>query len=172
MAVCFKGAPFPQDIILTCGRWDVAYPLSPRQVKELLGERGASVDHSAVNRTARRAEHAATRVLTKAIRRHGVPETITIAGSEANATAIRRDHAGRGTAIAIRQVQSLHNGVAQEHGSVKRVTRRMLGFKSFEAAQGTLVGIELMHRLKKGPMVVEAGEESLTPAAQFYALAA
>jgi hypothetical protein len=48
----------------------------------------------------------------------------------------------------------------------------MLGFKPFEAAQGTLVGIELMHMLKKGQMVVEAGEESLTPAKQFYALAA
>jgi hypothetical protein len=35
-----------------------------------------------------------------------------------------------------------------------------------------LVGIELMHRLKKGQMVVEEGEESLTPAEHFYALAA
>jgi transposase-like protein len=33
---------------------------------------------------------------------------------------------------------------------VKRVTRPMLGFKSFEAAQGMLVGIELMHLIKKG----------------------
>ena len=28
MAVSFKGAHFPQDIILTCVRWYVAYPLS------------------------------------------------------------------------------------------------------------------------------------------------
>jgi hypothetical protein len=48
----------------------------------------------------------------------------------------------------------------------------MLGFKSFEAAQDTLVGIELMHKLKKRQMVVEAGEESLTAAALFYSLAA
>jgi putative transposase len=48
----------------------------------------------------------------------------------------------------------------------------MLGFKAFEAAQGTLAGIELMHRLKKGQMLVEARAESLTPAAQFYSLAA
>jgi hypothetical protein len=47
----------------------------------------------------------------------------------------------------------------------------MLGFKSFEAAQDTLVGIELMHKLKKRQMV-EAGEESLTAAALFYSLAA
>ncbi len=38
----------------------------------------------------------------------------------------------------------------------------MLGFKSFEAAHDTLVGIGLMHMIKKRQMVVEAGEESLT----------
>jgi putative transposase len=48
----------------------------------------------------------------------------------------------------------------------------MLGFKSFAAAQDTLVGIELMHMIKKRQLVVEEGDEGLTPAAQFYALAA
>jgi hypothetical protein len=50
--------------------------------------------------------------------------------------------------------------------------REPQGFKSFDAAQDTLVGIELMHMLKKRQMVVEAGEESRTAAALFYALAA
>ena len=36
----------------------------------------------------------------------------------------------------------------------------MLGFKSFDAAQGTLVGIELMHMIKKRQMVLEAGDEA------------
>ena len=70
------------------------------------------------------------RFLSKAIRRHGVPEKSTIDGSEANAAA-----------ISIRQVRHLNNLVEQDHRGVKRVTRPMLGFKSFEAAQGTLVGI-------------------------------
>jgi len=48
----------------------------------------------------------------------------------------------------------------------------MLGFKSFETAQDTLVGSELMHMIKKRQMVVEAGEESLTAAELFYSLAA
>jgi hypothetical protein len=48
----------------------------------------------------------------------------------------------------------------------------MLGFKSFEADQSTLVGIELMHMLRKGQMAIQEGAEKLTPAAQFYALAA
>jgi putative transposase len=55
---------------------------------------------------------------------------------------------------------------------VKRVTRPMLGFKSFEAAQCTLAGVELMHMLKKGQRMAEEGAEGLTPAAQFHALAA
>jgi hypothetical protein len=48
----------------------------------------------------------------------------------------------------------------------------MLGFKSFEAAQCTLAGVELMHMLKKKQTVVEDGEEGLTATDQFYALAA
>ena len=48
----------------------------------------------------------------------------------------------------------------------------MLGFKSFTAAQDTLVGIELMHMIKKRQMIMEAGDEGLTAAALFYSLAA
>ena len=66
----------------------------------------------------------------------------------------------------------LNNLVEQDHRGVKRVTRPMLGFKSFAAAQDTLVGIELMHMLKKQQLVVEEGDEGLTVAEQFYALAA
>ena len=48
----------------------------------------------------------------------------------------------------------------------------MLGFKAFDAAQGTLAGIELMHMIKKKQLVVEAGDEGLTAAEPFYSLAA
>ena len=227
MAVSFKGAHFPADIILTCVRWSVAYPLSTRYVEELMQERGVSVDHATVNRwiikyspqleaafhrrkrpvwrswrmdetyirvkgqwfylyravdktgqtidfllTEHRDEQAAKRFLTKAIRRHGVPAMITIDGSEANAAAIRSYNAEHGTAIVIRQVKYLNNILEQDHRGVKRVTRPMLGFKSFEAAQCTLAGVELMHMLKKEQRMAEEGAEELTPAAQFYALAA
>ena len=40
MAVSFKGAHFPQDIILTAVRWYVAYLLSTHHVEELVHERG------------------------------------------------------------------------------------------------------------------------------------
>ena len=97
--------------------------------------------------TAQRDNEAALRFLKKAIRRNGVPETITIDGSEATAAAIKSYNEEHGTTIVIRQVKSLHNIVEQDHRGVKRVTRPMLGFKSFEAAQLILVGIELMHIL-------------------------
>ena len=227
MAVSFKGAHFPQAIILTGVRWYVAYPLSTRHVEELMRERGVHVDHATINRwvikyspqledafhrrkrpvwvswrmdetyirvkghwsylyravdktgqtidfllTEPRDEPAAKRFLTKAIRRHGAPETITIDGSEANAAAIKSYNEEHGTNIVIRQVKYLNNIVEQDHRAVKRITRPMLGFKSFEAAQCTLAGVELMHMLKKTQTVVEDGEEGLTPAEQFYSLAA
>jgi putative transposase len=62
--------------------------------------------------------------------------------------------------------------IEQDHRAVKRITRPMLGFKSFEAAQGTIAGIELMHMIKKRQLVVEEEDESLTAAEQFYTLAA
>ena len=48
--ISFKGAQFPQDIILACVRWSIAYPLSDRHVEELMAERGVSVDHATINR--------------------------------------------------------------------------------------------------------------------------
>jgi len=48
----------------------------------------------------------------------------------------------------------------------------MLGFKAFDAAQRTLAGVELMHMIKKQPLAVKVGDEGLTAADQFYALAA
>jgi putative transposase len=122
--------------------------------------------------TEQRDEQAAKRFLTKAIRRHGVPEKITIDGSAANEAAIKRYNAEHGTAIAIRKIKYVNNIVEQDHRGVKRVTRPLLGFKSFEAAQGTLVGIELMQMIKKKQLMVEAGDEGRTAAEQFYALAA
>ena len=48
--VSFKGAHVVKDIMLSCVRWYVAYPLSYRQVEELMEDRGVSVDHATINR--------------------------------------------------------------------------------------------------------------------------
>src|SRR5262245_28867325 len=50
MAVSFKGAHFPTEVILMGVRWYVAYPLSTRHVKELMAERGVKVDHATLHR--------------------------------------------------------------------------------------------------------------------------
>jgi putative transposase len=122
--------------------------------------------------TGQRDQEAALRFLTKAIRRHGVPEKITIDGSDANEAAIKRYNEEHGTAIEIRQIKYLNNLVEQDHRAVKRITRPMLGFKSFAPAQNMLVGIELMHMIKKRQMRGKEGDEGHTAAEQFYSLAA
>ena len=40
-----KRRHYPLDVILTCVRWYVAYPLNLRQLEEMMAERGVSVDH-------------------------------------------------------------------------------------------------------------------------------
>jgi transposase-like protein len=227
MAVSFKGAHFPQEIILMGVRWYVAYPLSTRHIEALMEERGVAVDHSTINRwvikyspqledafhrrkrpvwvswrmdetyikvkgewkylyravdkygqtidfllTEQRDTQAALKFLKKAIHRNGLPETITIDGSEANEATIKRYNQENGTTIAIRQGKHLNNIVEQDHRSVKRVTRPMLSFKSFAAAHDTLVGIELMHMIKQRQMEVPEGDKGLTAAELFYSLAA
>jgi putative transposase len=226
VAIRFKGAHFPPEVILMGVRWYLAYPLSTRHVEELMEERGVDVDHATINRwvikyspqleeafhrrtrpvwtswrmdetyikvkgewkdlyravdkygktidfllTEQRDEPAAKKFLIKAIRRHGGgPEKITIDGSAANKAAIKSYNAEHGTSIEIRKVKYLNNIVEQDHRAVKRVTRPMMGFKSFEAAQSTLSGIELMHMIRKGQM--EGDEvEGLSMAKKFYALA-
>lgn len=222
-----KGAHFPQEIMLRGVRWDVAYPLSTRQVEERREERGVELAHATINRwvieyspllaeafhrrkrpvwvswrmdetdmkvqgqwrylsraadtqgqtidwllAAQRDEAAALRFLRQAIRRHGVPEHITIDGRAAHKAAITSYKAEHGTAIVIRKTKYLKNIVAQDPRASKRVTRPMWGFQACDAAQGTLTGIELLHRMKQKQLVIEAGDEGLTAAAQFSAVVA
>jgi transposase-like protein len=171
--ISVKGAHFVKDILLTCvRRMDETYINVNGQWRYLdraVDKHGQTIDCLL---TEPRDEPAALRFLTKAMRRHGVPELIAIAGSEAHAAALRRTNEAHGTAIIMRQVQYLHNVVEQDHRGVKRVTRPMLGFTSFAAAQDRLAGIELRHMLKKSQLVVEDAVDGLTPAEQFSALAA
>ena len=50
MAISFKGAHFPPDIILMGVRWYLAYPLSYRHIEELMAERGILLDHVTIQR--------------------------------------------------------------------------------------------------------------------------
>jgi putative transposase len=46
----FKGSHFEREIILWGVRWYVAYPISYRQLEEMMEERGVEVDHATLNR--------------------------------------------------------------------------------------------------------------------------
>jgi putative transposase len=220
------GSQFERDIILWGVRWYVAYPISYRQLEEMMGERGVAVDHSTLNRwvlkyapefekqfrrrqgpvgrswrldetyvkikgkwaylyravdkeghtidfllTPARDRAAAETFLRKAIRSQGLPEKITIDKSGANTAAITHYNRIHKTAIVIRHSKYLNNIVEQDHRAVKRLTRPMLGFKSFWAARCTIAGMEVMHAIRKGQLDTTK-TVARTPVEQFYALAA
>jgi putative transposase len=219
----FKGSHFERDVILWGVRWYVAYPISYRQLEEMMDERGVEVDNSALNRwvlkyvplletqfrarkrsvgsswrldetyvevkgvwkhlyravdkagatvdfllTAKRDCKAALRFLRKAIRCNGTPIKITIDKSGANTAAIGSYNTDHKAGIEMRQIKHFNNIVEQDHRAIKRQIRPMLGFKSFWSAAVTLAGVELMHMIPKGQLLLR-GE--LCSAQQFYSLA-
>jgi putative transposase len=231
----FKGRHFDRSVILLCVRWYLAYGLSLRDLKEMMAERGISIDHSTIHRWVvhfspvllkrfnRRkrsvgsrwhvdetyikvrgqwmylyraidsvgdtvefffSEHrdlpAAKRFLRKALQRHGRPERIVIDGSQTNREAIvscdtesrLQDRSRRALkATRIRSSKYLNNRIEQDHRRIKRRVRPMLGFKSFSSAARTLVGIEMVHMMRK-----RQGRFAFNPAPslkeQFEAIAA
>jgi|SRR5882762_3287743 len=120
--------------------------------------------------TAKRDKAAAKRCFDKAMRDNGTPEKVTMDKSGANKAAIDEVNENRDLPIVARQVKYLNNIVEQDHRPIKRVTQPMLGFKSFRSAKSILAGIELMHMIRKGRMIM-AGVDKMSFADQFYALA-
>ena len=154
-----------ETYICVAGKWQYLY--------RAVDSTGATIDFSlSVNRDAA----AAKRFFQKALPspRHPRPRVINVDGNPSYPKVITELKQERklGRRCRCRTCPYLNNIVEQDHRAVKRVTRPMLGFKAFEAAQATLSGIELMHMLKKRQLMVEAGDEGLTAAEQFYSLAA
>jgi transposase, IS6 family len=52
--VLFKGRHFEAEIIVLCVRWYLRYPLSFRQLEEIMAERNLSVDHVTIWRWVQR----------------------------------------------------------------------------------------------------------------------
>ena len=109
--------------------------------------------------TAKRDLAAARRFFEQAINLHDLPAGITIDKSGANTAAINSVIADTGADLLLRQSKYLNNMVDQDHRAVKRVTRPMLGFKSFWSAARTIAGIETMHMIKKGLLHCSAGQQ-------------
>ncbi|MEO9228451.1 MAG: IS6 family transposase [Devosia sp.] len=216
---------YPLEVMLVCVRWYAAYPLSFRNIEEMMAERGVFVDHSTLHRwsikmlpelaaafrrrqrpvgrswrmdetyikvagqwkylyravdrdgdtvdfllRARRDQAAARAFFERAIDLHGMPEKITIDKSGSNTAAIMSIQSDSGLPIEMRQSKYLNNVVEQDHRAVKRITRPMLGFKSFRCARIFIAGIEVMHMIRKdrlGPIKDQAS----SAANQFYSLA-
>ena len=115
--------------------------------------------------TAKRDTKAVRRFLNKAIGSNGKPSLINIDKSGANTAGIKQYNTDENKRVKIRQCKYLNNIVEQDHRFIKRVTRPMLGFKSFRSARATLAGIELWRMLKKNQ-----GKSSLPAWEQFYLL--
>ena len=181
-----KGMRFPIDVILVCIRWYAAYPLSYRHLEEMMHERGVCVDHSSINRWAIRFLPLLEKVFRKYKRPVGgswrMDETyIKVKGdwkylyravdkSGANKAAMDEINDRGEMPIIVRQVKYLNNIARQDHRFVKRITKPMLNFKSLRAAKNVLAGIELMHMIRNGQLLLE-GCIKLSFADQFYALA-
>jgi putative transposase len=120
--------------------------------------------------TTKRDRKAALRFLRKAINDigNGTPQKITVDKSGANQAAIDSLNSEPETKVEIRQIQYLNNLVERDHRAIKRLTRPMVGFKSFRSAALTLAGIELMHMIRTGQLRT-TGE--MCPARQCYSLA-
>ncbi len=119
--------------------------------------------------TAKRDKAAAVRFFDKAMKASGVPEKVTLDKSSANKAAMDEINARGEMPIIVRQIKYLNNIVEQDHRAIKRVTKPMLNFKSFRAAKNVLAGIELMHMIRKGQLLLEGGIK-LSFADQFYVL--
>ena len=121
--------------------------------------------------SATRDTRAALRFFRKALKENGKPSLVNIDQSGANHAGLKQLNRDNKTRIKIRQCKYLNNILEQDHRRIKRLTRPMLGFKNFHAAQRTLGGIEVMAMIKKGQMKTSAGDKK-SPAEMFYALAA
>jgi putative transposase len=99
-----------------------------------------------------------------------VPEKITIDKSGANTAAIVSIQADSGLPIVMRQSKYLNNIVEQDHRAVKRITRPMLGFKTFRCARILIAGTEVMHMIRKGQLG-DIKDQASSAANQFYSLA-
>ena len=104
-----------------------------------------------------RDEAAATKFFRRTIDRNGWPDKVVIDKSGANLTGLDNMNitlvlAGWYWLIEVLQVKYLNNIIEQDHRFIKKITRPMMGFKSFEAAQVTLAGIEIAHMIRKGQL--------------------
>ena len=120
----------------------------------------------------RRNKPTAIKFFARAVEVNGLPRKIVIDKSAANTEGIKDINRmlkrfGCPVPMEIVRIKYLNNLVEQDHRSIKRQVRPMLGFKSFKSAASTIAGIELVNMIRKGQSRPE-----LRPFPQFCELAA
>ena len=113
---------------------------------------------------------AAQAFFDRAIGLRDMSEKIAIDKSGSNMAAIVSIQADRGLTIVLRQSKYRNNIVEQNHRAIKRVTRPMLGFKTFRCAQIIVANIKTIHMIRKGQLA-DIKDQTSSAANQFYALA-
>ncbi|MDP5220824.1 IS6 family transposase [Ruegeria sp. 2205SS24-7] len=99
----------------------------------------------------------AKKFFANALCNNGIPKRITIDKSRSNAAGIKEGNKifkRLQIPLKIDAVRSkyLNNIIEQDHRFIKRLTRPMLGFKSFASAAATLAGIETANMIRKGQL--------------------
>jgi len=135
-----------ETCIKVAGEWKYLY----RAVDRL----GDTVDFLL---TAYRDVAAARRFFEREIDLIEVPTSITIDHSGANTAAVSGLREDSGLPVELLQSKYLNNMVEQDHRSLKRIVRPMLGFKSFWCAARIITGIETFHVIRKVQMRCPAG---------------
>src|SRR4051812_4922311 len=80
------------------------------------------------------------------------PRVIAVDKNPAYPTAVQqlKDEKAMNQETFLRQQKYLNNIIEQDHRFIKKVIKPMLSFKSFETAEHTIAGIEVMHMIRKG----------------------
>jgi len=127
---------------------------------------GATVDFLL---RAKRDHPAAGALFERAIGLHDVPEKVAVDKSGSNKAAIVSIQTDTDLAITLRQLTYLNNIVEQDHRAVKRVTRPMLGFKTFRCARILIAGVKTMPMIRKSPLG-DIKDRASSAGNQFYSL--
>jgi len=112
--------------------------------------------------TATRETKAALRFLKKAMGQHGKPSLVHSDQSGANPAGLKQVQHDHHTRIKIRQGKYLNTTTEQVHRRLKRLTRPMLGFKPFQAAQRRLAGIEVRAMIKIRTEETTSGRQAIS----------
>ena len=95
----------------------------------------------------------AQKFLNKAIGNNSKSGVINIDKSGANKQGIRTYNKRNFKNVKWRQCKYLNNIVEQDHRTIKRRIAITTGFKSFESAQRTLAGIEIINIIRKNQII-------------------